>query len=88
MSRLVLYSKDGCPFCALLKAELTKRGHQFEIVDLSDDEERGRFYAATNTATVPQLFRLDTDDIVSSSSAHHYGGYSDVSKDWNMLKRS
>jgi len=85
MNRVIVYTKGGCPFCSLLKLELKKRNITFESVDLSDDTVRAKFYETSGKRTVPQLYI--TSDVTSQSSPTgiSLGGYSDISKNWNVL---
>lgn len=85
--RLVLVSKSGCPYCSLLKMELTKRGLPFEEVDGSDDTDRQIFYAAVQCNSVPQLFNVEDDKPFSLTSPHgkRLGGWTEVSADWNQF---
>lgn len=85
MSRAFVFTKGGCPFCSLLKAELTRRGIPFEAVDLSDDAARQNFYALTGTKTVPQLYLTSTENPLSDPEAVRLGGWSEVSKSWELL---
>lgn len=84
-NRIVVYSKDGCPFCSLLKNELRRLGHSFEEFDLSDDATRAEFYAATGVNTVPQLFLTREPAGLTTPSGTRIGGWSEVSGNWNLL---
>jgi glutaredoxin 3 len=85
MSRIVVYSKSGCPFCSLLKMELTKRGHVFDAIDLSDDDLRMSFYELAGVRTVPQLYLADEDHSLTHLSGVRVGGWTEVSADWSAL---
>ena len=85
MSRIVVYSKGGCPFCSLLKMELTKRDKEFEEVDLSDDAARALFYERIGANTVPQLFLADDSHTVENPTGLRVGGWSEVSQNWSVL---
>ncbi len=82
---IVIYSKDGCPFCSLLKMELSKRGFSFTEYNLSDDSIRAEFYEKTGTASVPQLFLTAEPTSLTTPSGQRIGGWSDVSADWQVL---
>lgn len=82
---IVVYSKQGCPFCSLLKMELNKRGHIYTEFDLTDDSIRKTFYEKTGTSTVPQVFLTEEEPSMSNPSGNRLGGYSEVSKDWKAL---
>lgn len=83
---IVVYSKDGCPFCSLLKAELRKRGFAYREFDLTDDSVRQEFYANTGTNTVPQLFVADSTVTLTHPSGRRIGGWSEVNGDWQSLE--
>lgn len=87
MPRVVVYSKAGCPFCSLLKLELNKRRIGYEELDLSDDAVRAQFYEISGTRSVPQLYVTDDAATLTAPSGVSFGGYSDVSKDWNRLEK-
>lgn len=85
MKNIVVYSKDGCPFCSLLKAELRKRGFGFEEFDLSDDSIRQEFYANTGTNSVPQLFLAEGNCGLTTPVGTRIGGWTEVSQNWTVL---
>lgn len=82
---IVVFSKDGCPFCALLKNGLVRRGKEFTEVDLSNDATRQEFYANAGVNTVPQLYVTDQPWEVTKPSGERIGGWSEVSKAWESL---
>lgn len=82
---VVVYSKLGCPFCSLLKMELGKRGYTYTEFDLTDDALRQAFYAKTGTKSVPQVFLTKEEPSLDNPTGVGLGGYSDISKDWNVL---
>lgn len=83
---LVIYSKDGCPFCSVLKRELRERGYAFVEVDLSDDSLRQEFYANTGVKSVPQVFTYEGLPDLTNPSGLHIGDWSTVSGDWARLE--
>jgi glutaredoxin len=83
--QVVVYSKLGCPFCSLLKMELTKRGIAYHEIDLTDDSLRQEFYEKTGTKTVPQVFLLEDSASLTDLSGRRIGGYSDVKQDWSVF---
>ncbi|UIS25228.1 ribonucleoside-diphosphate reductase subunit beta [Erythrobacter phage vB_EliS-L02] len=85
MQRIVVYTKEGCPFCSLLKMEMNKRGLAFDQVDLSDDSNRQRFYDRVGVNTVPQVFLADEDHTVLNPTGTRLGGWSEVSRDWKVF---
>jgi len=78
--RLVVYSKGGCPFCSLLKHELTTRGIPHESFDLSKDDVRYLFYENSGTKTVPQVYLTDLEATLTNPSGEALGGWTQVSK--------
>jgi ribonucleoside-diphosphate reductase beta chain len=83
--QVVVYTKDFCPYCALLKAELTRRDIPFTVVDLTDDKVREEFYANAGVTTVPQLFITSEGYSEKVPSGRRIGGYSDVAADWSQV---
>lgn len=82
---VVVYTKDGCPFCSLLKNQLNRKDIPFTSFDLSDDALRAEFYANTGTSTVPQLFLTDDACSLTVPSGHRVGGWREVSANWSLL---
>jgi glutaredoxin len=78
--RLLVYTKRGCPFCSLLKAELATRRITYDLFDLSDDNVRASFYEASGKKSVPQVFLSNGEASLTSPSGESLGGWSDVSK--------
>lgn len=82
---VVLYSKKGCPFCSLLKHELTLRAIRFAEVDLSDDNVRQMFYSKHGVSSVPQLFVENKSEGPLGGGSVRFGGYSDLANRWESL---
>jgi glutaredoxin len=78
--RLLVYSKNGCPFCSLLKAELATRRISYETFDLSDDVVRASFYANSSKKSVPQVYLTEGEATLTNPSGESLGGWSEVSK--------
>jgi glutaredoxin len=83
--RLIVYSKKGCPFCSLLKAELATRRITYEEFDLSDDAVRALFYENSGKKSVPQIYLTEGEATLTSPSGESLGGWSDVSKSLGTL---
>jgi glutaredoxin 3 len=62
MKHVKLYTTPICPYCARAKALLTKKGAEFEEIDVfMDDAARKEMLAKSGGAhTVPQIFIGDT----------------------------
>lgn len=88
MRELVVFSKQACPFCSLLKLELENKGIEFREIDLSDDSERQAFYAATGTSSMPQVYVTNVGEAFPSDSSVALGGWSDVSNAWESLENA
>lgn len=88
MKQVLVYSKQGCPFCSLLKAELVRRRITFTEFDLSDDSIRAKFYENTGTASVPQVYVTDSGASLDKPNGESFGGYTDISRDWNRFENS
>lgn len=67
--KVVVYSKDYCPYCDRAKALFKSKGIAFEAIELEDKpEEFTKLKERTGLMTVPQIF-ID-DQLV--------GGYSEL----------
>lgn len=57
MAKVVVYSKDPCPYCVAAKSFLREKGVNFEEKDLTDDfEEMNRLKNETGWRTFPMIF--------------------------------
>jgi len=72
MNKVVMYSKDYCPYCARAQALLAERGvTNLEIIRIDQDPaQRDVMIERTGRRTVPQIFIGDThvggcDDLVA-----------------------
>jgi glutaredoxin 3 len=69
MSRIEIYAKSWCPYCARARALLEARGLAYEIVDVTTDATREQeMRTRAGRRTVPQIF---IDD-------RHVGGYDEL----------
>lgn len=70
MTQITIYTTSACPYCKMAKNLLTKKGAQFDEIDVSHDhQERERMTArAGGRRTVPQIF----------IGATHVGGCDDL----------
>lgn len=70
MNKVVMYSKDYCPYCARAEALLRQRGvSDLEIIRIdTNPEQRNVMIERTGRRTVPQIFIGDT----------HVGGCDDL----------
>jgi glutaredoxin 3 len=67
--KVVVYSKDYCPYCDRAKALLKSKGVQFDAIELQDHPgEFEKLKARTGMMTVPQIFI--GDELI--------GGYTDM----------
>ena len=72
MVRVVVYSKETCPYCVMAKNLLKQKGVA-EIEEVRIDllpEERDKMIEITGRMTVPQIFIGET----------HVGGFDDLAK--------
>src|SRR5205085_7748971 len=70
MSRIQIYTTRYCPYCHAAKRLLSKKGVEFDEIDVSGDV-KGRSQMVTRAngrMTVPQIF----------IGATHVGGYDDL----------
>ena len=53
-----VYGQTGCPQCLVAKSFLTKKGYDFEYVDLTNEQERKVvLYEETNARSMPIIFK-------------------------------
>ena len=70
-SKVVVYSKETCPYCVMAKKLLAQKGVS-DITEIRIDlnpEERDKMIEKTGRMTVPQIFIGDV----------HVGGFDDLS---------
>ena len=61
MPRVVIYTKDYCPFCNYAKALLRSKEMVFQEIDVtSDDLQQEEMIRLSGRRTVPQIFIDDT----------------------------
>jgi glutaredoxin 3 len=54
---VVVYSKSWCPYCQRAKGLLTRKGVQFEEIDIEEhSERRAEMITRSGRYTVPQIF--------------------------------
>lgn len=53
---ITLYSKPHCPYCDMAKQYLTKHEFEFEVIDISENEEARDFLIAEGHRTMPQIY--------------------------------
>ncbi|MGZ5279287.1 MAG: glutaredoxin domain-containing protein [Pseudobdellovibrionaceae bacterium] len=69
MAKVIMYSKDPCPYCVNAKRLLDEKGVKYEVIDLTDrPEEMQKIKDNTGWRTVP-IIVIDGNLI---------GGYSDM----------
>lgn len=70
MPRIVIYTKDYCPYCVRAKTLLKAKGQQFEEIDITHDTnlQAEMLKKSNGRKTVPQIFIGDT----------HVGGSDDL----------
>ena len=69
MKKILIYSKDICPYCVNAKNLLQRKGVEFEEIKINSDELRQEMITKSGgRMTVPQIF---IDD-------YHVGGCDDL----------
>jgi len=69
MSKIIIYTKDICPYCNKAKALLQRKNAQYQEIKVISDEIKEEMIKKSNgRMTVPQIF---IDDI-------HIGGCDDL----------
>lgn len=64
-----VYSKDGCPYCARAKELLDILGEDYEVKDLTIEENRNEMLERVpGVKTIPQIFKDD----------QYIGGYAEL----------
>ena len=68
--KIIIYTKDYCPYCTRAKSLLAAKNLEFTEIDISNDETlRNECFAKSNgRKTVPQIFIGST----------HIGGFDDL----------
>jgi glutaredoxin 3 len=60
MAKVVMYSKDPCPYCVIAKRLLTNKGIAYKEIDLTNHpEEIQKLKDKTGWRTVPMIFIND-----------------------------
>lgn len=71
MTKVVVYSKENCPYCRLAKQLLTAKNIAFDEIRIDqDDSKREEMIRLSNRRTVPQIFINDQS----------IGGYDDLAE--------
>ncbi len=69
MAKVIIYTKESCPYCRLAKNLLSDRHVAFEEIRIDlDEHQRDQMIRLSNRQTVPQIF-IDNQPI---------GGYDDL----------
>lgn len=74
MSDFHIYTTDTCKWCVEAKSLLSRLGHRYTEMPLSDRKNR-EYFDSLGFKTVPQIFVADADSVY-----HHIGGYYDLRK--------
>lgn len=71
MAEVVIYTKPGCPYCAMAEALLAKKGVDYrEIVASNDPEKKQEMIQRSNgRMTFPQIF-IDGKHVGGSDDLH------------------
>ena len=69
MAKVIVYTKENCPYCHLAKELLSSRSVAYEEIRIDlDDHQRDEMIRLSNRRTVPQIFINDQS----------IGGYDDL----------
>jgi glutaredoxin 3 len=69
MTKVIIYTKDNCPYCRMAKDLLSARNVKFDEVRIDlDENKREDMIRLSNRRTVPQIFINDQS----------IGGYDDL----------
>jgi glutaredoxin 3 len=71
-AKVIVYSKDYCPYCTAAMNLLTQKGVGYELIDITDDQilQQEMYTKAAPRRTVPQIFIGDLG----------VGGFTDIKK--------
>lgn len=75
MSKVEIYTKSWCPFCALAKDHLDRKGVGYEEIDVTTDSVRElEMVDRSGRHTVPQIFIGDqhvggNDDLLAAEAS-------------------
>lgn len=70
MAKVIMYSKQWCPFCMRAKQLLNSKNVSFTEIDIGKQPElRPQMIELSQRTTVPQIF----------INEHHVGGWDDLS---------
>ena len=71
MQKVVIYTTQGCPYCADAKELLTKKGVKYKEIQVDKDSDKlAEMMKLSNQRSVPQIF-------INEKSI---GGFDDLSK--------
>lgn len=57
MKKIIIYTKDYCPFCKKAVSLLSSKGAEFEEIDVTQDRQTfNKVIEKTGWNTVPQIF--------------------------------
>jgi glutaredoxin 3 len=60
MTRIVMYTKDNCPYCDMAKELLSAKQASFQEIRIDlDEKQRDEMIRLSNRRTVPQIFIND-----------------------------
>jgi len=70
MDKVIIYTKDGCPYCFRAKALLDSKGAAYKEIDVGNDPEKRQALSEKSNGrkTVPQIFIM----------GKHIGGCDDL----------
>lgn len=71
MKKVVIYTKEGCPYCTDAKELLKKKGVKYEEIQVDKDPDKlAEMMKLSNRRSLPQIFINNTP----------IGGFDDLSK--------
>ena len=51
-----LYTKSQCRFCELAKTYLSNKGVSYDIIDITNDDQKREYLMSLGVRSIPQLF--------------------------------
>lgn len=74
---VTIFTKPGCPHCALAKQRLAEKGYRYEEIVLGKDASLSSLRAITGSDSVPQVF-VDGNLIGDGEELSRFLGYETI----------
>lgn len=88
ITRLVVYGKQDCPYCHLVKDSLARIDVDFTYISLDDEAKRREFYDRSGTNSVPQLYLTTRESSDAIPQGEALGGWDKFGEAVDKIKKS